>query len=63
MTQLYEVPKATQKQLDQGFQICPGCLDHVHVLQAGFDCRHVICVKCDRSVVIKSEFFSENKIL
>lgn len=58
----YEKPKPTETDKDRGYQVCVKCLNKVHILQAGFECRHVICEKCDASVVIKSEFFDGNRI-
>lgn len=53
---------ATKEQKDQGYMICTKCRVNVHLLQAGFDCKHVICKQCGASVCDKNEFFGENKI-
>jgi len=55
---LYQIPEATDKEKDQGYQICPKCLINAHTLQAGYECLHIYCEKCDRSVCDKKEFES-----
>ena len=50
------IPKPTEKELEQGYQVCP-CNQNVHILQAGFEVRHKPCYRCGFSVVDKSEFF------
>lgn len=50
------IPKPTEKELEQGYQICP-CNQNVHILQAGFEVLHKPCYRCGFSVVDKSEFF------
>lgn len=54
-----KIPKPTDQEINQGYQICP-CGDNVHLLQAGFECRHIICDRCKFSVVDKGEFFRLN---
>lgn len=54
------IPSPTQQELDAGYQVCP-CLNNVHLLQSGFECRHVICSECGFSVVSKKEFFRNNE--
>lgn len=49
------INKPTEKEIDQGYQICP-CGNNVHLLQAGFECRHIKCVDCGYSVVDLNEF-------
>ena len=49
------INKPTEKDIDQGYQICP-CGKNVHLLQAGFECRHIKCIDCGYSVVDLSEF-------
>ena len=53
------IPKPTGQEMNQGYQVCP-CGDNVHLLQAGFECRHIICDSCKLSVVDKGEFFRLN---
>ena len=53
------IPKPTDQEMNQGYQVCP-CGDNVHLLQAGFECRHIICDRCKFSVVDKGEFFQLN---
>ena len=53
------IPKPTGQEMNQGYQVCP-CGDNVHLLQAGFECRHIICDRCKFSVVDKGEFFQLN---
>ena len=53
------IPKPTGQEMNQGYQVCP-CGDNVHLLQAGFECRHIICNRCGFSVVNKGEFFRVN---
>lgn len=45
----------TDQEKDQGYQICP-CGKNVHLLQAGFECRHIKCRDCGYSVVDLNEF-------
>lgn len=59
---MYDKPAPTPQDKEKGYQVCVKCLDHVHLLQAGFDCRHVICEQCGYSVAVKSEFFEDNGI-
>ena len=49
------INKPTEKEKAQGYQICP-CGKNVHLLQAGFECRHIKCGECGYSVVDLSEF-------
>ena len=53
------IPKPTGQEMNQGYQVCP-CGDNVHLLQAGFECRHIVCDRCQFSVVNKGEFFRLN---
>lgn len=53
------IPKPTEAEKYQGYQVCP-CGDNVHMLQAGFEVRHIVCEKCWFSVVDKGEFFMIN---
>jgi len=53
------IPKPTEAEKDQGYQVCP-CGDNVHILQAGFEVRNIVCEKCGFSVVAKREFFMIN---
>lgn len=50
------IPKPTEQELEQGYQVCP-CNQNVHILQAGFEVCHKPCHRCGFSVVDKSEFF------
>lgn len=54
------IPSPTQQEIDAGYQVCH-CLNNVHLLQSGFECRHVICNECGFSVVSKEEFFMNNE--
>lgn len=45
----------TDLEKDQGYRICE-CGNNVHLLQAGFECRHIKCGECGYSVVELSEF-------
>ena len=54
------IPSPTQQELDVGYQVCM-CLKNVHILQAGFECRHIICNECGFSVVSREEFFRNNE--
>ena len=53
------IPKPTVQEMNQGYQVCP-CGDNVHLLQAGFECLHIICDRCKFSVVNNGEFFLLN---
>ena len=53
------IPKPTGQEMNQGYQVCP-CGDNVHLLKAGFECRHIICDRCKFSVVDKGEYFRLN---
>lgn len=50
------INEPTEKEKDQGYQICE-CGKNVHLLQAGFECRHIKCVECGYSVVDREQFF------
>ena len=54
------IPKPTGQEMNQGYQVFP-CGDNVHLLQAGFECRHIVCDRCQFSVVNKDEFFRLNE--
>lgn len=45
----------TDQEKDQGYRICE-CGKNVHLLQAGFECRHIKCGECGYSVVDLNEF-------
>lgn len=53
------IPKPTDQEMNQGYQVCP-CGDNVHLLHAGFECRHIICDRRQSSVVDNGEFFRLN---
>jgi DNA-directed RNA polymerase subunit RPC12/RpoP len=46
----------TDIEKDQGYRICE-CGKNVHLLQAGFECRHIKCSECGYSVVDREQFF------
>lgn len=51
------IPNPTEAEKEQGYQVCP-CGDNVHILQSGFEVRHIVCDKCGYSVVDQVEFFN-----